>query len=191
MLISSRYATGDACATPCLSTTVYEAITQPIVTARSAPRPRRTPRTSRIPDPTRRTPPTCLGVVPAPVKATAPASTRTGASPRASRETTESSARAYAVSGVRRGLEHCHLGGRVRPALKLEAQNRCRRELGHVRRLGRAEIPLRGHVHANRLRRLGPEVPREECVGDLFVAGVDAVLGGVLRQLVDEMAVVV
>src|SRR5579872_834274 len=95
-LISSRYVTGEAWTTPCLSTTVYAAIAHAIVTASSAPRARATPRTSRIPAATISTPATWRGVVDAPVRATAPPSTSTGASPRASGYTTDSSARVYA-----------------------------------------------------------------------------------------------
>src|SRR3954453_173254 len=82
----------------------------------------------------------------------------------------------HGVLRVRRALEVGHLLVAVRPALELEAEDRRGRQLVHVLRLDGAEVALRGNVHADRLRDLGPEVLRQERVRNLFVLRVDAVL---------------
>ncbi len=60
-----------------------------------------------------------------------------------------------------------------------------------VRRICRAEVSLRGDVHADGLGDLRPEVLAEEGVRDLLVLRVYTVLRRVRREVVDEVAVVV
>ena len=92
---------------------------------------------------------------------------------------------------MRRALELGDLGGVVRTALEIERVERRRGELLQVRRVGRAEVALRGDMHPDRLCDLRAEMAGEERVGDLFVARVDPVLRGIGRKVVDEVAVVV
>ena len=60
-----------------------------------------------------------------------------------------------------------------------------------IRRLGRAQVALRSDVHADRLGDLRPDVCRQERVCNFLVVRVDAVVGSVGRELMDEVTVVV
>src|SRR5205823_7062225 len=62
------------------------------------------------------------------------------------------------VAGVGRALELGDLGGFVRTALEIERVERRRRELLQVRRVGRAEVALRGDMHPDRLCDLRAEM---------------------------------
>src|SRR4051794_13885249 len=93
--------------------------------------------------------------------------------------------------GMGMAAKFSHLVGCEWTALKLETQQGCLRKLALIRRVGRAKIPFGWHMQTHRLGDFGPEVLRQPAGAKLFVSIVDALLGTVFGEIMQQVPDVV